>query len=173
MTRYSFDGGSSSVRGAIRGRRGGTWAFALIAVLAIMPSATVRAADMDASARALVKLDDDWSKAAAAKDTDRVVSFYADDALVYPPDEPLAAGRAAAAKVWGAYFAIPEFAISWKTTHAQVSGDLGFTTGTYEDSYKGPDGKTVNEKGKYVCLWKKQHDGTWKSIHDMWNSDAK
>ena len=53
------------------------------------------------------------------------------------------------------------------------NGDLGFTAGTYEDSVKGPDGKTVNEKGKYLCVWKKQKDGTWKAIHDMWNADSK
>jgi ketosteroid isomerase-like protein len=53
------------------------------------------------------------------------------------------------------------------------SGDLGYTAGTYEDSFKGPDGKQVNEKGKYVAAWKKQKDGTWKAIHDIWNADAK
>lgn len=36
-----------------------------------------------------------------------------------------------------------------------------------------PDGKLVSEKGKYVTAWKKQKDGTWKAIHDMWNSDAR
>lgn len=125
--------------------------------------------------QALAKLDDDWSQAAAAKDLDRVMSFYADDAIAYPPNEPIAVGRDAARKVWGAYFAAPNFAISWKTSHAGVSksNDLGFTTGTYEDSYTGPDGATVHEAGKYVCVWKKQKDGTWKAIHDTWNSDAK
>jgi ketosteroid isomerase-like protein len=87
----------------------------------------------------------------------------------------LAVGRAAAKKVWAAYFADPSFTISWKTVHAGMSksGDLGFTTGTYEDSYKAPDGKVVTEKGKYVCIWKKQKDGSWKAIHDIWNSDSK
>jgi hypothetical protein len=46
------------------------------------------AADMDANAKALVKLDDDWSKAAAAKDVDKVASFYADDAIAYPRTNP-------------------------------------------------------------------------------------
>ena len=54
------------------------------------------AADMDANAKALVKLDDDWSKAAATKDADRVAAFYADDAIAYPPNEPVAIGRPAA-----------------------------------------------------------------------------
>jgi uncharacterized protein (TIGR02246 family) len=139
----------------------------------LLSAPVVLAADMDAKARPLAKLDDDWSKAAASRDAERVAAFYAEDAIAYPPNEPAAAGRGAAKKVWAAYFADPTFTISWKTTHAEVNGDLGYTTGTYEDSFKGPDGKMVNEKGKYVCVWKRQKDGTWKAIHDMWNSDSK
>jgi ketosteroid isomerase-like protein len=99
------------------------------------------ATDMDADAKALVKLDDDWSKAAAEKDADRVASFYAEDALAYPTNEPVAIGRPAAKKVWAAHFADKPFTISWKTIHAEVakSGDLGYTVGTYEASFKGPD----------------------------------
>jgi len=129
----------------------------------------------DADAKALTKLDDEWSKAAATKDAERVASFYAEDAVAYPPNEPVAVGRTAAKKVWASYFADKSFSISWKTVYAEVakSGELGFTAGTYEDSFTGPDGKKVTEKGKYLCTWKKQKDGTWKAVHDMWNSDAK
>jgi ketosteroid isomerase-like protein len=30
-----------------------------------------------------------------------------------------------------------------------------------------------NATGKYVCIWAKQADGTWKAIHDIWNTDSK
>jgi len=140
---------------------------------ALVAATLAFAGEMDANAKALAKLDDDWSAAAATRDAAKVASFYADDALAYPPNEPVAVGRAAAQKVWAAYFAEPTFRISWKTTHAEVNGDLGFTSGTYEDSYKGADGKMVQEKGKYLCVWKKQKDGSWKAIHDMWNADTK
>ena len=145
------------------------------AFTAILSPGPALAGDMDESAKALVKLDDDWCKAAATKDLDRVSSFYAEDAIVYPPNEPVSIGRAAARKVWASLFADATFSISWKSVHAEVSksGELGFTAGTYEDSFKGPDGKPVTEKGKYVCAWKKQSDGTWKAIHDIWNSDSK
>ena len=133
------------------------------------------AADMDVNAKALAKIDDDWSKAAATRDADRVASFYAEDAIAYPPNEPIAIGRPAAKKVWAAYFADKTFTISWKAVHAEVakSGDLGYTAGTYEASFKGPGGKQVSEKGKYVCTWRKQKNGTWKAIHDIWNTDAR
>ncbi len=109
----------------------------------------------------------------ATKNAERVASFYAEEAIAYPPNEPVAVGKAAAKKVWAAYFSDPTFTISWKTAHAEVTGDLGYTAGPYEASFKGPDGKTVNEKGKYLCVWKKQNDGTWKAVHDMWNTDSR
>ena len=145
------------------------------AIALLVLASWARAAEMDAAAKALAQLDDDWSKAAATRDADRVASFYADDATAYPPNEPVAIGRPAAKKVWAAYFADPTYSISWKTVHAGVakSGDLGFTAGTYEDSFKGPDGKLVTGKGKYVCTWRKQSDGTWKAIHHIWNTDSK
>jgi ketosteroid isomerase-like protein len=148
-----------------------TWMAGVLGVVFALSGAL--AADMDAAGKVLAKLDDDWSKAAALKDAGKVAAFYSDDALVYPPGEPLATGKVAAQKVWAAYFAEPTFTISWKTTHAEVNGDLGFTSGTFEDSYKGADGKTVHETGKYLCVWKKQKDGTWKATHDMWNADSK
>ena len=141
----------------------------IISSLAAMTSSEA-GQKMDA---ALAKLDDEWSAAAATKDADKVASFYAEDAIAYPPNEPAAHGRAAAKKVWAAYLNEPSYKISWKTTHAEVTGDLGYTAGTYEDSMTGPDGKTVHGKGKYLCVWKKQSDGTWKAVHDMWNMDAK
>ena len=145
-------------------------ALALAVLFSVTPAL---AADMDAKAKALARVDDDWSKAAATRDADRVASFYAEDAIAYPPNEPMAIGRPAAKKVWAGYFADKTFAISWKPLHAEVSGGLGYTAGTYEASFKGPEGKQVDEKGKYVTAWKKQKDGTWKAVHDIWNADAK
>jgi ketosteroid isomerase-like protein len=145
----------------------------LCATFACLVSAPLAlSAHVDANAKALAKLDDDWSKAAVAKDIERVASFYAEDAIAYPPNAPMAAGKAAAKKIWASYFSDPSFAISWKTDHAEIAGDLGYTSGTYENSFKGPDGKTVQAKGKYVVVWRKQKDGGWKAIHDIWNADS-
>src|SRR5688572_9433049 len=54
----------------------------------------------EAKAKALIKLDDEWSAAAAKRDVELVASFYAEDAIAYPPNEPMAVGRAAAKKAW-------------------------------------------------------------------------
>jgi len=56
---------------------------------------------------------------------------------------------------------------------AGVVKDTGWTVGTFQDSSKGSDGKTVAGKGKYVTVWRKGADGKWKAIHDIWNYDTK
>ncbi len=131
--------------------------------------------DARAEAKTLMRLDDEWSAAAQKRDVDKVASFYEDNAVAYPPGEPVATGRAAAKKTWAAYFADPSFSISWKSNDAAVShcGGLGYTAGTYLASYNGPDGKKVDERGKFLCVWRKQADGTWKASRDMWNADAR
>lgn len=144
-------------------------------LLAASCTSAPKAVDTDAIAKTLTQLDDEWSMVAGTKDAEAVAAFYSDDAIAYPPNEPAAVGKAAAQKVWAAYFADSTFTISWKTDHAgaSASGDLGFTSGTYEDSFQGPLGNRVTEKGKYLCVWAKQKDGTWKAVHDMWNTDSR
>lgn len=124
--------------------------------------------------KALAKLDDQWCAAAATKDARKVGSFYAENAIAYPPGEPMASGQAAAEQVWARYFKDPSFEISWKSDRAEAaaSGDIGYTSGAYQCAYRGPDGRPVREQGKFLCVWRKQADGSWKAIHDMWNTDT-
>lgn len=150
-------------------------ALAVAGAVALVTSSHAGASpDAQAAAKQLVQADDAWSAAAGKRDVALVASFYATDALAYPPGAPVAQGKSAAQEVWAAYFADPSFNISWETGHAEVasSGELGFTSGAYEATYNGPDGKPVVEKGKYLCTWRKQKDGSWKATHDMWNTDA-
>jgi ketosteroid isomerase-like protein len=145
----------------------------LLTIASLSVARTCFAAAEDKNTKELIAIDDDWSNAAVAKDVDRVASFYAKDAVAFPPDEPIAVGWAAARKVWANYFADPTYQISWKTASAGVVKDTGWTAGTFQDSSKGSDGKTVAKNGKYVCVWRKGADGKWKAIRDIWNYDAK
>jgi hypothetical protein len=81
-----------------RGRRLPFLPAAAVALVVLLPAMPVVAADMDAAAKVLATLDDDWSTA-AARDADRMASFCAEDAIAYPPNEPVAMGPAAARKV--------------------------------------------------------------------------
>ena len=126
-----------------------------------------------ADERKIRETDMAWSKAGAAKDLERMLAFFADGASELAPNAPIATGKEALRKVWSHYFATPGFSISWQPTRVEVSrgSDLGYSLGTYVLTTPDPAGKPVTDRGKYVTIWKKQADGSWKVIADIFNSD--
>lgn len=138
-----------------------------LAVVGVAPAADTKIE------QALRDLDAQWSKAAVAKDLDKTVSYYATDAVVMPPNAPSATTKEAIRSAWKEMLTSPGAAISWQTTRVVVatSGDLACVSGTYEETIADASGKTVKDNGKYVEIFKKQTDGTWKVIVDIWNSD--
>jgi ketosteroid isomerase-like protein len=118
-------------------------------------------------------LDAEWAKAAAAKDVERTIAYYSDDAIVFPPNATSAPTREAIRNGWKEMFASPGFVITWQPTRVQLakSGDMGWVSGTYELTMNDASGKPINDRGKYLEVWEKQTDGNWKCRADMWNSD--
>jgi len=123
--------------------------------------------------RTLRALDDQWAKAAAAKDVEKTIAFYSDDAIVLPANATSAATKEAVRNVWKEMFASPGFVITWKPTRVQLAklGDMGWVNGTYELTMNDASGKPINDRGKYLEVWEKQRDGNWKCAAEMWNSD--
>ena len=123
--------------------------------------------------KALRDLDAQWSAAAGAKDLDKTVSFYSNDAIVMAPNASAANTKETIRSAWKEMLTSPGAAISWKATKVEVatSGDLAYVSGTYEERMTDASGKTVNDRGKYLEVWEKQADGTWKVVADIWNSD--
>jgi ketosteroid isomerase-like protein len=76
-------------------------------------------------------------------------------------------------KLFSGFFALPALKISWHPVRVQVakSGELGYTSGTYQMAFNDPSGKAISDTGKYVTVWKKQSDGSWKVLLDIFNSD--
>jgi len=116
--------------------------------------------------------DAQWSKAVAAKDLEGTIAFYSDDATVLPPNAPAVTTKANIRALWASLLA-PGVDTSWQTTKVEVarSGELGYVLGTYVVTVKDAQGKLAAENGKLVEVWKKQPDGKWKCVADMYNSD--
>jgi ketosteroid isomerase-like protein len=145
----------------------------LVTLLMVFVAATVCLSGDTKLEQALRDADTAWSKAAGTKDLDKTVSYYADDALVMPPNASAATTKDAIRNVWKDLLASPGLVISWKALKVEVakSGDIGFLTGAYELTMNDASGKPVLDHGKYVEVWEKQKDGKWKCGADIWNSD--
>jgi ketosteroid isomerase-like protein len=149
-----------------------TKTLVLIFTLAVAAAAVCWAGDTKIE-QTLRDLDAQWSQAAGAKDVDKTVSYYSEGAIVMPPNAPSATTKEAIRTVWKDLLTSPGVAISWKTTKVEVakSGDMAYSSGTYELTMNDASGKPVNDRGKYLVVWEKQADGKWKCGADTWNSD--
>ncbi len=115
-----------------------------------------------------------WSNAAQSHDIDKALSFYAPDAVALPDAAPIAPNKDAIRNVWQSFIGNKNVTLSWKTTAVGVakSGDIAYEYGAYTMDIVGKDGKPSTQTGKYLLVWKKQADGTWKVAVDTDNSDA-
>ena len=106
-------------------------------------------------------------------DTVGMLANYAEDAVVMDPGRPPSRGRAEV----GANFArkIQSAKVSDEkatTASVDVAGDYAIETGSYDVTVTPKGGKPMHDKGKYLTVWKKQADGSWKIYRDINNSDG-
>ena len=121
----------------------------------------------------LFNRDTEWSRAAEGKDVEAILSFVADDAIFFPPDGPMLRGREIIRRFWSELAETPDVSLSWEATDAVVSsaGVMGYTYGIAQVTRKDEEGNTDTERSKYVTIWKKQPDGSWQVVADIWNSN--
>jgi uncharacterized protein (TIGR02246 family) len=112
-----------------------------------------------------------WSKAFQEKDLDKAMSYYADDAALFVSNGALVKTKDAIKMAWKPVLAAPGPGTSFTASYVEVarSGDLAYEYGTYDVQTEVKKGKVTDEKGKYVVVWKKQADGSWKAAADISN----
>ena len=69
----------------------------------------------------------------------------------------------------------PNFAMTFNTVkvEAPTSGEFGYTRGTYTMTMTDSKSKKVlRESGKYLTVYRRQADGSWKIVDDINNPDA-
>jgi uncharacterized protein (TIGR02246 family) len=108
-------------------------------------------------------------KSALAKNWATVAGLYADDAVVNPPNEPAVKGRAAIQAWLERFPPLTEL----KFTNLKVEGreDLAYVHGTYAMTIAPPGASPQKDSGKYVEVRRRQPDGRWLIVVDIYNSD--
>lgn len=107
-------------------------------------------------------------------DAAAVSAMYANDAILLPANGKVAKGRNALDKTTATMLRTAKVtAATFKTTDLVVTGDYAIETGAYDLTSQGPPpkGTPVRDVGKYVTIWKRQADGSWKIFRDIANTD--
>lgn len=134
-----------------------------------------RPVDIDRERESLLQTDREWAASIGTRNVDKIVSYWSDDAIVMPPDGPALTGKQAIRDYVAAGLAIPGFDITWEAKQAVISatGDMGYTLASNRITLPGADGSPVTSAGKAVTVWRKEPDGAWRCVLDIWNADPK
>lgn len=95
--------------------------------------------------------------------------WFAPDAVTLSNGKAPVIGQAAIAA--SANWTPDQYQLTWTPEGGRMSasGDMGFTWGTYTGRSKDRDGTPIVTTGRYMTVWKKQPDGSWKVELDASN----
>lgn len=137
-------------------------ALAALMLAACAPAATVNQQTEEAAIRAAGQ---EWQRAVAARDIDRILSFHAPDVVIMNPNMPAVTGLAGARTAWTDVTSLPGVSLSWTPSNIEVTNPTtAIETGTWRISFNSPSGP-VNDGGNYITHWRKI-DGQWRVARD-------
>jgi len=139
----------------------------LLLVLACQPqeqSTTLSEAEISAVMEATTQ----YGGAIVAGNFDKIRSLMDADMVLMPTEAPLDKGVDAAMQTMEGF---PGLEGTINPEQVEGSGNLAYVRGNYDLTFIVNDSTQVPDKGKYIEVWKKQDDGSWKVVVDIWNSN--
>jgi ketosteroid isomerase-like protein len=104
-----------------------------------------------------------FDSAMRASNVDGFMAFYANDAVLMPPNSPAFNGAENIRKFWSGLLSMGKADVDLVTDDVITSGDLAVERGHFELTMP------FKDSGKYVVVWRKR-DGKWQIIDDIFNS---
>ena len=122
--------------------------------------------------QAIEQTNDRFQAAFSAGDADSLVAlFYADDARLLPPDSPMLTTRQEILDFWTGFVETSTWRdLELTMVNLDLDGNMAYEIGTYQVNFRMTGSDLMNERGKYLVVWKRQPGGLWKAVADIWNS---
>lgn len=129
------------------------------------------APDLDAVRRAMADVDARWEDAANRGDAAGVAGLYAGDGVLLPPNADVVRGPDAIRAFVQGYVDAGMTNVDFTALDVGASGDLAYEVGRYTYDLATPEGEiTASDRGKYLIVARRQADGSWKLVADMFNT---
>lgn len=119
----------------------------------------------------LFELEAKFAKDVAERGGAGFAAWFADDGVALGNGASAKVGKLAIAK--SATWSPQVYQLTWTPTDAVMgpSGDMGYTWGHYEGHSKDANGNTVTTSGRYMTVWRKEKDGSWKVVLDAGSNE--
>lgn len=119
--------------------------------------------------RTLDKLAEDFAAAYTARDAARITAFYADRAVVMPPDAPMVQGRENIEEYYRRGFAQSSGMLRLQPMESVIAGSSAYEAGTSSLVAIRGGGESA---GKYVVIYERIRN-EWKIVYDIFNNDPR
>ena len=150
------------------------WSIGVLAVILIVAAGCAPKADAPEDVAAIKAMADAWGPAESAGDAAALTAQYADGAVQLPANGPIRVGKEAILSAFRTDFRQYIHGAALDVAEdVRVVGDLAFARGTYTTKVtpKVPGAAVIDDKGKWLTAFRRQADGSWKIVVDIWNSD--
>jgi len=150
--------------------RKGIW---ILAVILIVAAGCAPKADNPKDVAAIKAMSTAWGTAQTAGDVAALTDQYADDAVRLGPNAPMEVGKATIHASLQAYFDKYKDEAVNSAEDVRVIGDLAISRGVWKSRSvpKLPGAAVIDDVGKWVSVYRRQPDGSWKIIIDTYSSD--
>jgi uncharacterized protein (TIGR02246 family) len=102
-------------------------------------------------------------------DAASVAALYTDDATLMPPNSEMVQGKQGVQDFWSGAIQMGTKDVALTTVEVGGSGDTAYEIGKYTLKIQPAGQEATTGSGKYLVVWKRQADGTWKLHVDIWN----
>ncbi len=147
--------------------------LSLLLIAGCTPTEPVEeASTTEADVEAINQLPATFAAALNAGDLDGIMAGFTDDAVRMPPNAPAIIGKESIRSLMQTNLEQNTYQLDNPPEEVQVSGDLAFARGTYTVTVTPKaGGESIQLEGKYLVIFQKQPDGSWKAARDIWNSN--
>jgi ketosteroid isomerase-like protein len=149
-------------------------ALSCAALLTAACSPAAPAVDLAAEKAALLKRDREWQAAVDDKaDAKKIMSFIAADGVVFGSGEPTVDTREGLMKAVAGLTTDPSFKEHWGWSRVELSSDgrLAYLLGTTDRTTTDAGGHAATTHARTVNVWRKEPDGVWRCILDVFVDD--
>lgn len=123
----------------------------------------------DADRKAIQALLDSAESAIKAHNYDKWVAVFTDDAIFQPPNHPAIHGRTAI-RAWADTLP-PVSDFSFSNANIDGAGGLAWGTSALGMTLAPPGAAPMKDVAKQLIVWKRQSDGSWKTVAVSYSSD--
>jgi len=111
-----------------------------------------------------------FSEAFARGDAKALAAMYTSDAIAFPPDGEMIRGNEAIGEFWKSTRESGVQSVALTTVDVGRSGDIAYEVGKVSLTIQPAGKEPTTAMAKYVVVWKRQADGSWKLHRDIWNN---